>query len=79
MLVGKSRGLVINTITGQAGNIQIIPTNSVNAPKVVHVVLGELRVDAGGEVTVEDGVDLEIAGSETFSYLLVTGAISYRV
>lgn len=79
MLVGKSKTLVINPLVGQAGNLQIIPTNSVNAPKAVHTVLGELRMDEGGEVTIEDGVDLEIAGGEKTCYLLVTGVISYRV
>ena len=79
MLVGKSKALVINPITGQAGNVQIIPTNSVNAPKAVHTVLGELRVEGDGEVDIEDGVDLEIAGGEKTCYLLVTGVISYKV
>lgn len=79
MLVGKSKALLINPITGQAGTIQIIPTSTVNAPKVVHVVLGELRVDLQGEVYIEDGVDLEIANGLNTSYLLVTGNISYKV
>lgn len=79
MLVGKSKSLVINPITGQAGNVQIIPSNSVNAPKAVHVVLGELRVEGEGEVDIEDGVDLEIAGGNNTCYLLVTGVISYKV
>jgi hypothetical protein len=79
VLVGKSKALVINPITGQAGSVQIIPTNSVNAPKAVHVVLGELRVEGEGEVDIEDGVDLEIAGGNNTCYLLVTGVISYKV
>jgi hypothetical protein len=78
VLVGKSKGLVINPVTGQAGNIQIIPTNSVNAPALVHVVLGELRVEEGGDVDIEDGVDLEIAPAETRCFLLVIGVISYK-
>lgn len=79
MLVGKSKALVLNPIVGQAGNIQIIPTNAVNAPKAVHTVLGELRMEQGGEVTIEDGVDLEIADGANTCYLLVNGVISYRV
>lgn len=79
MLVGRSKGLIINPLTGQAGNVQIIPTNSVNAPKAVHVVLGELRVEGNGEVDIEDGVDLEVADGQTTCYLLVTGVISYKV
>ena len=79
MLVGKSKGVIINPLTGQAGNVQIIPTNSVNAPKAVHTVLGELRVEGEGEVVIADGVDLEVAGAQNTCYLLVTGVISYKV
>lgn len=79
MFVGKSRFLVINPIPGQAGTIQIMPTNGVNGPGAVHTVLGELQVSPEGEVSVEDGVDLEIADGAITCYLLVTGVISYRV
>lgn len=79
MLLGKSKMFMLNPIVGQAGNLQIIPTNGVNAPKVVHTVLGELRVDEGGEIFVDDGVDLEVAEGANTCYLLVTGVISYKV
>lgn len=79
MLVGKSKALILNPVVGQAGNIQILPTGSANAPEIVHTVLGELRVDEGGEINIEDGVDLEVAAAKNTSYLLVTGVISYKV
>ena len=79
MLVGKSKTFLLNPIVGQAGNAQIIPTNFINMPQAVHTVLGELNVGDNAEIFIDDGVDLEVAGSPNTAYLEITGVISYKV
>lgn len=78
MFIGKAKNLVLKIVPGQAGPIQVQPINS-NKPDIVHTVLAELRMEEGGELIIEDGVDLLVAENPTSCYLMISGVIRYEV
>lgn len=78
MFIGKAKNVFIKTIPGQAGIIQIYPRSD-SKDNDSHVILAELRMEEGGEVIIEDDVDLLVAESSTSCYLMVSGVIRYEV
>lgn len=79
MFIGKARNIFIKTIPGQVGIIQIQPGSNSGSDNNSHVILAELRMEEGGEVIIEDDVDLLVAESSTSCYLMVSGVIRYEV
>lgn len=79
MFIGKAKNIFIKTIPGQAGIIQINPGSNPGTDNNSHVILAELRMEEGGELIVEDDVDLLVAESSTSCYLMVSGVIRYEV
>ncbi len=79
MFIGKAKNVLITTIPGQAGIIQINPGNNLGTDNNSHIVLAELRLEEGGELVIEDDVDLLVAESSTSCYLMVSGVIRYEV
>lgn len=79
MFIGRAKNLAFKLIPGQAGAIQIQPVNFDNRVNIVHTILAELRMEEGGEVIIEDGVDLLVAENPTSCYLMVSGVIRYEV
>lgn len=68
--------LVFNPVKGQLEYLSLAP----EAPDdIAHTVLGELRVEAGAEVQINDGAELLVAGAIGSCYLKVTGVITYEV
>jgi hypothetical protein len=76
---GPSKTLKLKVIPGQAGQITLFPSNNQSPDDVVHTILSELRMEEGGELIIEDEVDLLVAESSTSCYLMVSGVIRYEV
>lgn len=79
MFIGKVKNIFIKTIPGQAGIVQINPGTSGGSQDVQHTVLSEIRMEANGELILEDGVDLLVAENTSSCYLMVSGEIRYEV
>ena len=79
MFLGKAKNIIVRTIPGQAGIIQIQPGSGSSNNEQTHIILSELRMEEGGEVIIEDGVDLLVAENSSSCYLMVSGVIRYEV
>lgn len=79
VFIGKAKNILIKTIPGTIGPIQLSPGNSGDSQITSHVILAELRMEEGGELIIEDGVDLLVAESSSSCYLMVSGTIRYEV
>jgi len=81
VFIGKAKNILIKTIPGTIGPIQINPGGSGSGSSEItsHVILAELRMEEGGELIIEDGVDLLVAESSSSCYLMVSGTIRYEV
>lgn len=79
MSTGSPKTIKFSTIPGQAGQIKLFPSNNLSPDEVIHTVLSELRMEEGGELILEDGVDLLVADSPSSCYLMVSGLTRYEV
>lgn len=79
MSTGPIKTIKFTVIPGQAGQLKLFPGGSSTNNEVLHTVLSELRIENGGEVQIEDGVELYVAESSTSCYLMVSGSIRYEV
>lgn len=79
MSIGSPKTIKISTIPGQAGQIKIFPSNNLLPSELVHTVLSEIRMEEGGELILEDGVDLLVADASSSCYLMVSGTTRYEV
>ena len=79
MSIGSPKTIKFTTIPGQAGQIKLFPSNNLGPSESVHTVLTELRLEEGGELILEDGVDLLVADSSSSCYLMVSGTMRYEV
>lgn len=79
MSIGSPKTIKFTTIPGQAGQIKLFPSNNLSPAELVHTVLCEIRMEEGGELILEDGVDLLVAEAPSSCYLMVSGITRYEV
>ena len=79
MSIVSPKTFKFKSIPGQAGQIQLFPSNNPSPDEIVHVVLSELRLEDNGEIIIEDGVDLLVAETSSSCYLMVSGTVRYEV
>lgn len=79
MSTGPLKTIKFEVIPGQAGQIKLFPGGSSVNTEVVHTVLAEIQMEEGGELIIEDGVDLLVAESPSSCYLMVSGSVRYGV
>jgi hypothetical protein len=75
----RAKSFKFVAIPGQAGQIKLFPSNNLSPDEMVHTILTELRLEEGGELIIEDGVDLYVADSSSSCYLMVSGITRYEV
>lgn len=79
MSIASPKTVKISLIPGQAGQIKLFPSNNLGPADQVHTILSEIRMEEGGELIIEDGVDLLVADSSTSCYLMISGITRYEV
>lgn len=79
MSSGQPKTIKFIVIPGQAGQFKLFPSSGSSSGELVHTVLSEIRMEEGGELIIEDGVDLLVADSSSSCYLMVSGITRYEV
>ena len=79
MSSGQPKSFKIGVIPGQAGQIKLFPSSNASPDEVTHMILSEIRMEEGGELIIEDGVDLLVADSSSSCYLMISGITRYEV
>ena len=79
MSSGQPKTFKISIIPGQAGQIKLFPSGNTSTADVTHTILSEIRMEEGGELIIEDGVDLLVADSSSSCYLMISGITRYEV